>query len=403
MNRNGKLARKLQLFAAEPNVITTQQITVNPREVDFVTSFGNDLSALTEVLGIAQPIRKANGTQLVGKTVTGTLESGEVPEGEEIPFSQFSVAPVFYDTISVKKYAKALTLETAIENGVETSVGMTDEEFKQQLIDVILADMYNALLAGTLTSEESTFQMAVSMAVGRVKDKFKKMRKAATGVAVFVNTLDVYSYLGGAQITLQTAFGMDYVEKFLGADIVFFSSEVPQGRVIATPVNNMKVYYVDPGDGELEQIGLAYTADPEVPYIGFHTEGNYRRAQSEDYAIMGIKIFFEYVDAVAVITVSDAPELGTITVTPAAGSVEGTTKATLSGTAGTEGNVLKYKLGTAATPVEYGENVRNWPVFTQGADIPATTGQYLTVVEADQWYKVVGSGSAAVVLNTGTE
>ena len=154
MNRNGKLARKLQLFAAEPNVITTQQITVNPREVDFVTSFGNDLSALTEVLGIAQPIRKANGTQLVGKKATGTLESGDVPEGEEIPFSQFSVEPVSYETISVRKYAKALTLETVIENGVETSVGMTDEEFKQQLIDVILADMYNALLAGTLTAEE---------------------------------------------------------------------------------------------------------------------------------------------------------------------------------------------------------------------------------------------------------
>lgn len=403
MNRNGKLARKLQLFAAEPNVITTQQITVNPREVDFVTSFGNDLSALSEVLGIAQPIRKPNGAQLVGKTVTGTLESGEVPEGEEIPFSQFSVEPVTYDQIGIRKYAKALTIETVIENGIETAVGMTDEEFKQQLIDVILADMYNALLAGTLTSEETTWQMAVSMAIGSVKDKFKKMHKNATGVAVFANTLDVYSYLGGAQITVQTAFGMDYVEKFLGADILFFSSEIPQGRVIATPINNMKIYYVDPGDSEFAQIGLDYTADPEVPYIGFHTEGNYRRAQSEDYALMGIKIFFEYVDAVAVITVEDAPELGTITVTPAAGSVEGTTKATLSGTVGTKGNVLKYKLGTAATPVEYGENVRNWPVFTQGADIAATTGQYLTVVEADQWYKAVGSGSAVVVLNTGTK
>ena len=83
MNRIDKVVKKLQLFA-EPNVITTQQITVNPREVDFVTSFGNDLSALTEVLGIARPIRKANGTQLVGKKVTGTLESGDVPEGEEI-------------------------------------------------------------------------------------------------------------------------------------------------------------------------------------------------------------------------------------------------------------------------------------------------------------------------------
>ena len=400
MNRIKKLARKLQLFAAEPNVITTQQITVNPREVDFVTSFGNDLSALTEVLGIAQPIRKANGTRLVGKKVTGTLESGDVPEGEEIPFSQFSVAPVSYDTISIRKYAKALTIETVIENGVDTAVGMTDEEFKQQLIDVILADMYNALLAGTLTSEETTWQMAVSMAIGRVKDKFKKMHKNATGVAVFVNTLDVYSYLGGAQITVQNAFGMDYVEKFLGADVMFFSSEIPQGRVIATPINNMKIYYVDPGDSEFAQIGLAYTADPEVPYIGFHTEGNYRRAQSEDYALMGIKIFFEYVDAVAVITVADSPELAKITVTPSAGTAVGTTKASVSGNTGTN---LKYKLGAAAIPVEYGQNVRTWSNFTANADISATAGQTLTVVEFDEYYKATGSGSAAVVVNEGSD
>ncbi len=399
MNRIDKVVKKLQLFA-EPNVITTQQITVNPREVDFVTSFGNDLSALTEVLGIARPIRKANGTQLVGKKVTGTLESGDVPEGEEIPFSQFSVAPVSYNTISVRKYAKALTLETVIENGVETSVGMTDEEFKQQLIDVILADMYNALLTGTLTAEESTFQMAVSMSIGRVKDKFKKMHKAATGVAVFVNTLDMYSYLGGAQITVQNAFGMDYVKNYLGADIMFFSSEIPQGRVIATPVNNMNVYYVDPGDSEFAQVGLAYTVDPEVPYIGFHTEGNYRRAQSEDYAIMGIEIFFEYVDAVAVTTISDAPELKTITVTPAEGSVVGTTKATVSGNTG---NSLKYKLGSAAIPVEYGQNVRTWSNFTANADIPATSGQTITVVEFDDYYKATGSGSAAVVVNDGAD
>ena len=257
--------------------------------------------------------------------------------------------------------------------------------------------MYNALLAGMLISEESTCQMAVSMAVGRVKDKFKKMHKAATGVAVFVNTLDVYSYLGGAQITVQTAFGMDYVEKFLGADIVFFSSEVPQGRVIATPVNNMKVYYVDPGDSEFAQIGLAYTADPQVPYIGFHTEGNYRRAQSEDYAIMGIKIFFEYVDAVAVVTISDSPELKTITVTPSAGTATGTTKATVSGNTGSN---LKYKLGSAATPVKYGQSVRTWSNFTVNADIPATTGQTITVVEYDDYYKATGAGSAQVTVKS---
>ena len=388
-------------MAAIPNTITTQQFSINPREVDFVTSFGREITALTEVMGISRPIRKANGTMLTAKRATGELQSGSVAEGDLIPLSQFEVEPVDFQPIELLKYRKAVTIESIEKYGLETAVGMTDEEFKVQLQDDVLAQFYNFLLTGQLTSEGTTFQMAVAMAIGRVKDAFKKMHRSATGVAVFANTLDVYEYLGGAQITVQTAFGMDYVENFLGADILFFSSEVPQGRVIATPVNNLNVYYVDPADSEFAQAGLVYTTDADVPYIGFHTEGVYQRAQSESYAIMGLTIFAEYLNAVAVITIADAPELKTITVTPAEGSVEGTTKATLSGTAGTEGNVLKYKLGAAAIPVEYGENVRNWSVFTQSADIEATAGQYITVVEADQWFKAVGSGSAAVVVNDG--
>lgn len=388
-------------MAAIPNTITTQQFSINPREVDFVTSFGREITALTEVMGISRPIRKANGTMLTAKRATGELQSGSVAEGDLIPLSQFEVEPVDFQPIELLKYRKAVTIEAIEKYGLETAVGMTDEEFKVQLQDDVLAQFYNFLLTGQLTSEEATFQMAIAMAIGRVKDAFKKMHRRAIGVVVFANTLDVYGYLGGAQITVQTAFGMDYVEDFLGADILFFSSEVPQGRVIATPVNNLNVYYVDPADSEFAQAGLAYTTDADVPYIGFHTEGVYQRAQSESYAIMGLTIFAEYLNAVAVITIADAPTLKTITVTPAEGSVEGTTKATLSGTVGTEGNVLKYRLGDAAIPIEYGENVRNWPVFTQSADIEATAGQYITVVEADQWFKAIGSGSAAVVVNDG--
>lgn len=392
---------KLQLFAAEPNVITTQQFTINPREVDFVTSFGRDITALTEILGISRPIRKANGTILTAKKAAGELQSGIVAEGDIIPLSQFEVEPVSFDPIQLQKYRKAVTIEAIEKFGLETAVGMTDEEFKIQLQDEVLAPMYNFLLNGQLTSEEATFQMAVAMSIGRVKDAFKKMHRQATGVAVFANTLDVYEYLGGAQITVQTVFGMDYVENFLGADILFFSSEIPQGRVIATPVNNINIYYVDPGDSEFAQAGLAYTTDAQVPYIGFHTEGNYQRAQSESFALMGLTVFAEYLNAIAVVTIDGASTLKTITVTPAEGSVTGTTKATLSNTVGTEGDVFKYQLGSAAVNVDYGQNVRNWPVFTQGADITATAGQVLTVVEADQYYKAVGQGSASVVVNDG--
>lgn len=396
MNRIKKLARKLQLFAAEPNTITTGQLSINPREVDFVTSFGREITALTEVMGISRPIRKANGTTLTAMRATGELQSGVVAEGDVIPLSQFEVEPVSFATMHLLKYRKAVTIESIEKYGLQAAIAMTDEEFKVQLQDEVMAQFYNFLLTGQLTSEESTFQMAMAMAIGRVKDAFKKMHRQATGVAAFVNTLDVYEYLGGAQITVQNAFGMDYVENFLGADIVFFSSEIPQGRVIATPTNNIVVYYVDPGDGEFAQAGLSYTTDAKVPYIGYHTEGNYQRAQSESFAIMGLTIFAEYLNAVAVVTISDAPELATITVTPAQGTTSGTITATITGDVGTEGNVLKYKLAAAATPVEYGENVRNWPVFAESTEIPATTGQYLTVVEADQWYKAIGAGSAQV-------
>ena len=93
----------LQLFAAEPNTITTQQFSINPREVDFVTSFGRNITALTEVMGIARPIRKANGTQLVAKRATGELQNGSVAEGDIIPLSQYEVEPIEFSTIELQK------------------------------------------------------------------------------------------------------------------------------------------------------------------------------------------------------------------------------------------------------------------------------------------------------------
>lgn len=396
MNKNRKMA--LQLFAAEPNVITTQQFTVNPREVDFVTSFGNNLTALTDALGIARPIEKPNGTQLVSYTASGELQSGDVAEGDVIPLSQYSVAPVSYQTITLKKYRKAVTAEAVLRYGAAAAVDRTDAEFQADLRGEVLSAFYNFLLTGQLTGEESTLQMAIAMAIGRIRDAFGKMHKDVTRTAVFVNTLDLYAYLGAAQVTVQTAFGMSYLENFLGADLVFYSSEIPQGRVIATSVDNIIAYYVNPANSELQEIGLRYTVDSVVPYIGYAADGNYIRAQGESYAIMGLTLFAEYLNAIAVITISDAPDLATITVTPAQGTTSGTFTATLSGDAGTEGNVLKYKLAEAAVSVEYGENVRNWKSFTEGAEIAATTGQYVTVVEADQYYKAIGSGSVQVTV-----
>lgn len=296
----------LQVFAAPDNMTGQAQIQVKAREIDFVTSFGKNMQALLDILGITRMIKKENGSVLKTKTVTGVLQSGTVAEGDEIPLSQYNITETPFESITIDKYRKGVSLEAIAEKGYDATVEMTDEEFKSDLQNVVSDKFYTQLKAGTLTSEEATWQMAIAMAIGRVKDKFKKMKRTATGVAVWVNTLDVYKYVGAANITLQTAFGMDYIKNFLGADVVFISSEIEEGKVIATPLNNMVAYYVDPGDSEFVKAGLAYTVDSATGFIGFHAQGTYERAISDMFAIMGVRLFAEYLDAIAIITVTGA-------------------------------------------------------------------------------------------------
>ena len=298
---------KLQLFAAPDGTTTTTEIEITAREIDFVTSFSRDLQALLDILGISNMIRKENGTQLKKKTVTGTLKSGDVAEGEEIPYSQYKVKETSAGTLSIKKYKKGVTLEAIAEKGYAAAVQATDEEFKADLQDIIVQNFYTQLAGGTLEDEAATFQAGVAKAIGSVKNKFKQIHKTATGVAVFVNIMDVYDYLGAAQITVQTAFGLDYIENFMGADVVFLCADdlVTSGKIYATPFNNLNVYYVDPGDSEFAQAGLQYTTDSETGFIGFHTQGNYDRAISDNYALMGVSMFAEYADGIANITVSE--------------------------------------------------------------------------------------------------
>lgn len=288
---------------AKENLTMSTDISVRAREVDFVSSFASNMEALREILGITRFIEKTNGTDLVSKKATVVLQDGKVGEGEEVPYSQATVEPVYYEKIVLEKYAKAVSAEAVIEHGAEVAVTMTDEEFKNELQGVVLDRFYAFLQKGTLTNSYETFQMAMAMAIGTVKDKFKKMRKNSTEVAVFVNTLDAYTYLGAAELTIQSQFGMDYIENFMGAKRVFLSSEIPAGTINATPMNNLVAYYVNPANEGLAKLGLNYVVDGETPFIGFHAAGDYRHVVGESDAIMGITLFAEYLDAIAVVTI----------------------------------------------------------------------------------------------------
>lgn len=383
---------------AKPNLITTNDIQVTAREIDFVTRFERNWEHLREILGIMRPIKKQPGAVLKSKYAEGTLQSGNVGEGEEIPYSKFTVKEKTYAEMTIEKYAKAVSIEAIKDHGYENAVQMTDDEFLFQLQTDVTSRFYDYLKTGTLTSTETTFQMALAMAKGRVENRFKQMHRNVTGVVGFVNILDVYEYLGAAEISIQNQFGFQYMKDFMGFNTIFLlsDSEIPRGQVIATPVENIVLYYVDPNESDFARAGLVYTVSGETNLIGFHTQGNYHTAVSEAFAVMGLTLFAEYIDAIAVITIDETPTLGTLTVNSVAGTATGNTKITVSPAKENANNVYKYKVGTSETAVTYGQNLRNWTTWDGKADIKAANGQKITVVECDGTYKALNAGSANV-------
>lgn len=290
---------------AKENLIVTSDIQVTARELDFVTRFANSWEHLREIMGIMRPVRKQPGSILKSKYVEGVLQSGAVAEGEEIPYSNFKVKEKEYAEMTIEKFAKAVSIEAIKDHGYENAVQMTDDQFLFELQTDVTSRFYSYLNTGSLTSTQATFQMAMAMAKGNVLNKFKQMHKTVTGVVAFVNVLDVYEYLGTAEINEQNQFGFTYLKNFMGYNTVFLLSdeEIARGKVIATAVDNIVLYYVSPDDSDFAKAGLKYTTDGVTGLIGVHTQGNYGTAVSEMFAVMGLTLFAEYLDGIAVVTV----------------------------------------------------------------------------------------------------
>lgn len=293
---------------AKANLTTTNDV-IGVREVDFVSRFSTMWEELQDIFGISQLIKKVPGSRLKAKYAEVNLQSGSVGEGESIPYSKAKVKEKDLGEITIQKYKKGVSIESINDHGYDAAVQMTDDQFLNELQGVVLDKFYTYVQTGTLRAVESTFKMALAMAQGRVRNRWKQMQKGISDVVGFCNLLDAYTYLGSADITVQTAFGMTYIENFLGYSRLFLTSEIPQGYVVATPVENLVLYYVDPADSDFARAGLNFRVDGDTPLIGFHVEGNFDTLVSESTAIMGLVLFAEYIDGIAVESIGDAPNI----------------------------------------------------------------------------------------------
>lgn len=298
---------------AKDGLITKAQLTgAKVREIDLASRFGDNWDALRIIMGIMRPIRKSSGTRLVSyKTVLdGGLKGGDtVGEGEEIPLTKVKIEPVSYGDIVFHKFARSVSIESVNKYGAEIAVKKTDDAIITAITNKILGAFYDILKTGALTLTESNWQRALAMAKGSVLDKFADMDKDVTDIVGFANIMDASDYLGNKDITTQRAYGLNYIKDFLGYSTLFLLPEkyIPKGKVIATPVENIDLYYVDPSESDFAQLGLDYTVQGETNLIGVHVGGNYSRAAGDMTAIYGMTLWAEYLDGIAVITISGSP------------------------------------------------------------------------------------------------
>ena len=166
----------------------------------------------------------------------------------------------------------------------------------RMLLDVqkgIRGDFFTFLATGTGTAKGDSFQAALAQAWGQLQVKFED---DAISAVYFMNPLDVADYLAKAQITLQTAFGMTYVENFLGLGTVIFDSKVPKGTIYATAKDNIVLYYVPVNGADLGE-AFDFTSD-QTGLIGIHETPDYSNMTASDTVVSGIVLFAERIDGI---------------------------------------------------------------------------------------------------------
>ena len=282
---------------AEANAIMKADVA-RVRMIDFNYQFNGNLSKFMEILGVTRKIAVQEGAVLKALKVTGTLEDGSVAEGELIPLSKYQTKEQPMGEAKLNKWRKGTTAEAVLKGGYEQAVGATTDKLVKDVQKKIRADLFTFMAQGTGEASGTTLQSALANGWGKLQVLFED---DAVETVYFLNPLDVAEYLGTAQITVQTVFGMNYVENFLGLGTVILSANVPEGKYYATAKENIVTYFVNVASGEIAN-AFNLTTD-ETGYIGINEYPDNDHAMIMDLIMSGVTFFPERIDGIVVGTI----------------------------------------------------------------------------------------------------
>ena len=236
-------------YEAQENTTTSSDL--EPAiSIDHVNRLVSNIETLRKALGITRMKPMADGVTVKRYKTTVTKGAKQAAEGEIIPLSKVERKPLTPLTLTLET-KRLLTTGQAIQKvGRQIALNETDEailkeaqkEIRNTFFDLITDDTYATAAAGGATLQAAAAQAWASLSV-YFEDKDVKP-------VYFLNPVDVATYLGGASITTQTAFGVSYIENFLGLGNAFITPRVTAGKVYATVEENLNGVYV-PANGDV--------------------------------------------------------------------------------------------------------------------------------------------------------
>lgn len=290
----------LQLFAVDAKTVKEADLA-KVRDVDFTERFSKGIDTLMAMLGVTRKQEKRAGEVLKVYKATGTLESGVVAEGEVIPLSKYQTTYEAIGEAVLNKWRKVTTAEAISSKGYGQAVNDTNDKMLKDIQKGVRTSFVKFLATGTGKAAGTGLQATLAQAWGQLQVLFED---TSVQSVYFMNPLDVADYLGGAQISTQTAFGMSYIENFLGLGTVILASDVPKGKLYATAAENIVLYYIPVTSADMAQ-AFDLTSDA-TGLIGIHTGPTYDNLSAETVAASGVGLFAEKLDGIVVGTINPA-------------------------------------------------------------------------------------------------
>ena len=283
---------------ATENITTSKDLIA--QSIDFTERFTGSISTLLQAMNVTRMQPMAVGSQIKIYKSEVSKADGNVAEGEVIPLSKVTKKLASTKELVYKKYRKQTTAESIQSAGFGPAANDTESKLLRAIQGDIEKDFFDLVQTGTTKTDGTDFKKAAAHALGQLTIKWEDDDVQSV---LFANPLDFYDYLGDSDITTQTAFGLTYIQNYLGFNAIILTGAIKQGTIAATASQNLNYAYAAM-NGSLSQ-AFNLTTD-ETGLIGVVHNALTENASYETMSLTSGVLFPERLDGIVVATIGEA-------------------------------------------------------------------------------------------------